>query len=68
MKQKICRYPNGSIKYIVNRNNSGQRHGLYVGYYSDGSIWRIRNWINDKRFGIQTNNYYNGKIEQKYYL
>ena len=68
MKQKIDRYSNNCISYICNYNNSGQRHGLQIGYDYNGSIRYIQNWFNDKRFGLYTLNYYSGEIEQKYYL
>ena len=53
MKQEILRFPNGSVQYIINYNNS-QRYGLSIDYHYDGSIWYIQNWTNDKRFGLYT--------------
>ena len=64
MKQEILRYDNGNIQCIINTNNSGQLHGLYIGYKSDGSVWFTGNWTNGKRFGLNT--YYGYK--QGYYL
>ena len=68
MKQEIYRYPNGRISYITNYNNSGQRHTLKISYYPNGSIWLIRNWFNDKLFGLITLKFSSNEIYQKYYL
>ena len=68
MKQKITRWDNGKIQYIININNIGQRHGLCVRYKLDGSIYWIDNYINGKLFGLSTYKPYIGEIEQKYHL
>ena len=68
MKQEIERYNNGSVEYITNRNNTGQRHSLSIGYNPDGSILCIRNWFNGKRFGLDTIKYSDGEIYQSYRL
>ena len=70
MKQEIIRCSdNGSIKRIFNCNNSGQKHGLFVGYWFDGSLWGITNWVNGKRFGFDTYKPYSSdEIKQKYHL
>ena len=69
MKQQIIRCSNGSIKRIFNYNNSGQFHGLVVGYwFIDSSIMGITNWVNGKRFGHSTYKPYSSEIKQSYYL
>ena len=68
MKQKIYRYPNGSILNITNYNNSSQLHGLRISYNRDGSIWWISNWVNGKRFGLDTYKPYSNEIYQSYHL
>ena len=61
MKQIIKKYDNnGSIRYKYYVNHLKQYNGLYIGYYTNGSIcWKI-NWVNDKIFGI-ANSYNNNK-------
>ena len=68
MKQQIGRYTNNNILTINNYNNIGRYHGLRIGYFSNGSIWCIRNQFNGKLFGLYTLKYDNGEIEQSYYL
>ena len=68
MKEKIYKFPNGKIHHITNRNNSGQLHGLCVGYNSDGGICYIQNWINGKDYGLETVKYSSAEIKQEYYL
>lgn len=68
MKQKIYRYTNGSILNITNYNSIGQLHGLRISYHSDGSIWWISNYVNNKPFGLGIWKFSSGKIGQKYYL
>lgn len=67
LRQEIRRYKNGKIERIINYNNIGQKHGLTIRYETNGSIWYIDNWFNDKKFGLDTFKY-NGCITQKYYL
>ena len=68
MKQEIVRYSNDNIRYIINRNNSGQWHGLVIEYNHDGSIWYIRNYFNGKRIGLETYKPYSNEIYQSYFL
>ena len=52
MKQIIKKDTNGSIwrKYYVNHLN--QYNGLYIGYWNSGNIWYKRNYLNDKKIGL----------------
>ena len=66
-KQKIYRYDNGNIWYIINKNSSGQYHGLSISYNPNGNILYIINYVNGKRFGFRTNKYSSGETQEQIY-
>ena len=69
MKQIIDKYPNGSIKEKYYINDSGQRHGLLIFYWSDSydGLMCKRNYLNGKRYGLETFYYSMNDISEHIY-
>lgn len=67
MKQIITKFPNGSICRKYYENNRGQRHGLFIYYWSGGNVGFKSNYINNQEYGLRTEFYGDGKIEKQIY-
>jgi antitoxin component YwqK of YwqJK toxin-antitoxin module len=51
-------------KYKVNYKNNKQE-GAWVGYHTNGRLWRKGNYKNDKIDGAWVYYYYNGQLDAK---
>jgi antitoxin component YwqK of YwqJK toxin-antitoxin module len=56
-------------KDIINKNDNGNKHGIQIGYHSNGEPDYKRYYINGKKHGeqIEYHSNGNGHIEFKYY-
>ena len=55
-------HPNGNIKMEGNLNEEGQREGLWVAYYEDGTKWSESYYVNGIRDGHTLSFYPNGQV------
>lgn len=71
MKQIIERSYDGCIRRKCYINDRNEKHGFCVGYARNNYVYRcwIRNFVNGKLYGLDTDYYVSGKIEKyKYHL
>jgi len=54
-------------KDIMPINDKGQRHGVWVTYWTNGKLMYKCFFHNDKRVGYEEFYWHNGKLEEKIY-
>ena len=55
-------HPNGNIKMEGNLNDNGQREGLWIAYYEDGTKWSESYYVDGLRDGHNLSFYPNGQV------
>lgn len=55
-------HPNGNIKMEGNLNDDGQRQGLWIAYYENGTKWSESYYVDGIRDGHSLSFYPNGRI------
>lgn len=55
-------HPNGQVKIKGRMNKAGERHGLWVSYYDNGTKWSESYYVDGERDGHSLTFYPNGRV------